>query len=222
MRGLTRNRSTRRLNHWSPQPQDATPCQSRGVTSRDTWCHLGLKGWLWSEDMCCASSRVILTCLCRVNADRNICILLVHVGRWRRGWLSMTYYRRWRSMTPYPSRTLDGHLLQLFVPITGSHRVDSDRKNRLIALWVSTWKSCSHLYVNWAGDWRNHKNVRLWCYRMVSCVRLYTHTAHEHDKEFVPRCRYTFPRHCPRHGFTFHYPVPLRQQSSAAFRNLCK
>ena len=63
-------------------------------------------------------------------------------------------------MTPYRCRTLDGHFPQLFVPIIGSNRVDSDHKKRLIALLVSTLKCGSHLYVNWAGNWRNHKDVR--------------------------------------------------------------
>ena len=45
-------------------------------------------------------------------------------------------------MTPYPSRTLDGHLPRLFAPpVTGSCQVDSDQKKRLSALWVSALKS---------------------------------------------------------------------------------
>ena len=100
------------------------------------WRHLGRrvvsplktvepKGWLWSGDVCCASSGVIWTCLCRVNADRNILTtsLLVHVGRWRRRWRSMTKYDSLSKVTKCDALSQSYHWRTFAAAVSAHYRL---------------------------------------------------------------------------------------------------
>ena len=88
-------------------------------------------------------------------------------------------------MTPYQSRTLDGHLPRLFVPITGSHRVDSDQKKQFNCIMATGIKKRLTPLFPWAWDERDHGEPGPYgCWPLMfpyGVVVPVVYIAHEHD-----------------------------------------